>query len=102
MTKFLTTRSRTTHFSGETKMTDSLRGSVRHLKDARLVAVNAEKDGLPLEQIVDRIYDQVVGDVRVTLENYERLLEDAPIGLRPVEVSPSEFIWSEFIIGRVE
>jgi hypothetical protein len=53
-------------------------------------------------KIADSVYDQVVGDVRAALENYERLLEDAPIGLRPVEVSPSEFIWTEFVLGRVE
>jgi hypothetical protein len=84
-------------------MTDRAnRGSAKHLGDARLTAANAEKDGLPLEQIVDRIYDQVVGDVRAALlENYEWLRDEArdPSGNG---VSPSEFIWSEFIIGRVE
>jgi hypothetical protein len=84
-------------------MTDRAnRGSAKHLEGARLIAANAEKDGLTFEQIVDRVYDQVVGDVRVTLlENYEWLRDEArdPSGNG---VSPSEFIWSEFIIGRVE
>ena len=88
-------------------MADGLTGSRKHLENARWAACNTWMDGSPptLEQatkIADKVYDQVVGEIREALyENYEWLRDEARDSSGN-GVSPSEFIWSEFIIGRVE